>query len=387
VRNARLQSKDLQRTERFFDDLLSPEDIKNQEKPEVAEPARNHVVNGNALSFRSDGGKTRFSDPPAPPPSQPLPEKPDVSKTDVPSLKRGITERPKLNAVNTSPIRQDNAGQNSQLMEMLASARKEADTHSARVRDLEEMLLKEREARLYAEDVIQKLEETNQLKMNGASILPLVNGNSELDKAFDPPVERPLTPEPSIGSEDLERSPPKAVEFETSPVMFEARIEAMLIEMKGLREQVEAFKQRAEQAEAERDVDRKSLAELVMEISRRNEEEKLRATERKSRSRSKTGSRPGSRGIVISGTPASADDSVVAESPQQSDGPNEEATEAPILSRTNTITPATEALAKAPQDAVLITSLPYASMISVVLIGMGLMAYLNGWQPQPRLER
>jgi len=35
----------------------------------------------------------------------------------------------------------------------------------------------------------------------------------------------------------------------------------------------------------------------------------------------------------------------------------------------------------------LIHTLPYASMIGVVILGMGLMAYLNGWQPQSRLDQ
>jgi len=37
-------------------------------------------------------------------------------------------------------------------------------------------------------------------------------------------------------------------------------------------------------------------------------------------------------------------------------------------------------------DALLYNTTPYASMIGVVLIGMGLMAYLNGWQ-QPKVDR
>jgi len=38
------------------------------------------------------------------------------------------------------------------------------------------------------------------------------------------------------------------------------------------------------------------------------------------------------------------------------------------------------------REAILYHSTPYASMVGVVLIGMGLMAYLNGWQP-PKADR
>jgi hypothetical protein len=44
-------------------------------------------------------------------------------------------------------------------------------------------------------------------------------------------------------------------------------------------------------------------------------------------------------------------------------------------------------LSKRAQDPLLAQGLPYASMVGVVLIGMGLMAYINGWQPQGRVDR
>src|SRR6266566_5815157 len=108
MRTARLQSQDLALTQQFLNALLSKDDIKNEQKHEGADPAKPHVVNGNGLSFRSDP-KARFSDPPAPPPQQPLPEKPDVARphgADVPALKRGSAERPKSLPSNASPIRQ-----------------------------------------------------------------------------------------------------------------------------------------------------------------------------------------------------------------------------------------------------------------------------------------
>jgi hypothetical protein len=395
MRNARLQNQDLARTSQFINALLSKEDIKNADKPEVPEPPKAHLPNGN-VSFRSDGGKTRFSEPPAPPPSQPLPEKPDSARaSDAPSLKRATTERPK--PTNTSPVRQDNnLNQILLLTEALNNAKKELDTHSARVRDLEEMLTKEREARLYAEDMMQKMEESSHAKMNGTAEAPLVNGHSELDKAFDLPAEQP----PLVDEVDMallpeeEIPPPQPDKAEILAAAFQARIDSMALEMTSLREQLEAFRLRAEKAEAERDADRKTLAEMVLQIRQRDEEEKRREAERRARPASKGRRRAPSQEKALEKAAAPAmNGSATEASAAEMDGLVEEdiSDAEPTPSRANTMKPMGGALAvqgQQPQDATLIHTLPYASMIGVVLFGMGLMAYLNGWQPQPsRLDR
>jgi hypothetical protein len=398
MRNARLQNQDLARTSQFISALLSKEDIKNADKPEVPEPPKAHLPNGN-ISFRSDGGKTRFSEPPAPPPSQPLPEKPDAARaSDAPSLKRGVTERPKL--ASTSPIRQDNnLNQILLLTEALNNAKKELDNNTARVRDLEEMLTKEREARLHAEDMMQKMEETKHAETNGfAEGPPLVNGHSELDRAFDPPVEQPQAAEtdqsPDSPDDDDDGSvtlqQPNKAELLTAA--FQAKIDSMAVEMTGLREQLEAFRLRAEKAEAERDADRKTLAEMVLQIRQRDEDEKRREAERRTRSASKGRRRAPSEDHDTE-KPASATNGSAKVTPvAQNGGVLEEETSdtAPTPSRTSTMKPGVAALAvqgQQPQDGTLIHTLPYASMVTVVIFGMGLMAYLNGWQPQSRLDR
>ncbi|KXX76658.1 Vacuolar protein sorting-associated protein 64 [Madurella mycetomatis] len=392
MRNARLQNQDLARTSQFINALLSKEDIKNAEKPDVSEPPKTHIPNGN-ISFRSDGGKTRFSEPPAPPPSQPLPEKPDAARpgsSDVPSLKRAATERSK--PTSTSPIRQDNSlNQILLLTEALNNAKKELDNHTARVRDLEEMLTKEREARLYAEDMMQKMEESNRPKMNGSADVPLVNGHSELDKAFDPPTEQPPSPEAELPSDapGLVNFQPQPDKAEALAAAFQARIDSMASEMNSLREQLEAFRMRAEKAESERDADRTTLAEMVRQIQQRDEDEERRAVERKSRSASKGRRRVPSRDMHLEEKSASGMNGNAVEAETQTDGSaNGEVSDVPTLSRANTIKAGGGALAvQEQQDPKLLQTLPYTSMIGVVLLGMGLMAYLNGWQPQPRLDR
>jgi hypothetical protein len=398
MRNARLQNQDLARTGQFINALLTKDDVKNPDKPEGADASKPPMANCNGLSFRSEGGKTRFSDPPAPPPSQPLPEKPDIARphgSDIPSLKRATTERPKSQPRSASPVRQENLSQILQLTEALNNAKKEIDNHSARVRELEEMFQKEREARIMAEDMARKIEESNVAKINGPteSEPEQQDPESELDKAFDLPAERPSTPEPGMVAKEPEepivQSPPKPDPLEAATAMFQSRIDSMVTEMIGLREQLEAFRQRAEKAEAERDEDRKTLAEMVLQIRRRDEEEKQRTAERKSKSPRRGRSRPTSRDLDEGFyEKAAVPNGAAAEISDKAPSAGEDPAEASTLSRANTITPTNTELGKPNQDPALIfQSLPYASMIGVVLLGMGMMAYINGWQPHPRLDR
>lgn len=378
MRNARQQAQDLSRTGRFLDALLSNEDVKNQEKLDAQEQLKGAVVNGNSHSFRSDA-KARFSDPPAPPPQQPLPEKPDVARSqgDSPSLKRSTTEKPKTSPSNTSPVRQDNLSQIIQLTEALNSAKREIDTQTAKMRDLEERLQKERQAREAAEELAKRLEGDAQLRVNGTS-----GSHAEdttLEEVFEPPVEQKSEGEKSPSEDQIIVVPePK----EDNTTLLQSQFDRMLSEMKELRDQVDTYKKQAEQATSERDADRKTLAEMVRQIRQRDEEAAAQSRARSrsnGRDRSSTiTTRDPSRGRPVSQRGESGLGSIAEDLIDDK----------PTLSRANTITPTPRSPSKrAISDQAMMESLPYASMLGVVLIGMGLMAYINGWQPQPRLDR
>ncbi|KAI1140943.1 hypothetical protein F5Y05DRAFT_375649 [Hypoxylon sp. FL0543] len=378
MRTQRLQSQDLGRTNQFVQGLLTKDDIKDNEKPEPAEQPKSQIVNGNGISFRSDN-KTRFSDPPAPPPQQPLPEKPDV-----PSLKRGITERPKQpNNQNMSPIRQDgNTSQILQLTEALQNAKREIESQSSRMRDLEETLQKERQARELAEELARRLEEAAAAKINGATVKSDTQ-DIALEAAFEPPTDEAPSSTSETASQDTGKPTPQAEVIEASTTHLHAQIESMVSEMKDLRQQLEAFKQRAEIAEAERDADRKSLAEMALQIRRDAEAREAAAREKallKSRAvensdQIKTISKESS--ALDRTSPGSGQDQPTAG----------DLNDHPTLSRANTITPQSAAAGILSHDQALANSIPYASMIGVVLIGMSLMAYINGWESHPRVER
>ncbi|KAH8762961.1 cytoplasm to vacuole targeting protein-like protein Vps64 [Hyaloscypha finlandica] len=384
MRAARLQSNDLGRTDTFFGSLLSKEDIKENDKAPAVEAAKAAQVNGTSLPFRTDP-KPRFSDPPAPPPQQPLPEKPDVARTHnfepSPSLKRTNTERPR-SVPNESPVRQEPTSQILTLVEALASAKKEIDIQSARMKDLEEMLQKERQARELAEEAAKRLELLqSEPKTNGH--VKSVDEGSIVEDAFEPPAEvvekeGPESSEPAVDEKAVDS---KVVSEST--LLLEKRLEAMLGDMQELRNQMEAFKQRAETAESERDEERKerkTLAEMVEKIRQKESAKRSSSTER---ARSPAGKEIATQHLLngkgdslhatlgpllekaglTNGSPVSSDEkelgrSAVGTLSRPIGGPS------PLLYHTT----------------------PYASMLGVVLIGMGVMAYLNGWQP-PKVDR
>ena len=367
MRNARLQAQDLGRTNQFVHTLLSKDDLKDLEKPEGLEhPKTVPMMNGMPVPFRADP-KARFSDPPAPPPQQPLPEKPDV-----PSLKRGPTERPKSGPPN-SPVRPDNLSQIVQLTEALNNAKRDIDAQTARMLELEEMLQKERIAREEAEELAKRLEESATVHMNGSAmpgeLEPTVEVSevSEDDKTLIDDAE----------TEAAEETTPAVDPAQETAAALQSRIDLMETQMRDMKEQMEEWKQRCETVESERDADRKTLAEMVVQL--RAEEARREAAEEKARSRSRK--RDADTNGVIAGSPT---DSIVSKGPSGhvvEPIANDDAPDAPTLSRASTITPANSGVRG--QDQRLQAALPYASMIGVVLFGMGLMAYINGWQSEP----
>ena len=196
-----------------------------------------------------------------------------------------------------------------------------------------------------------------------------------IEEAFEPPYE-PVQNKELKGVES--EAKPKDVDTKrtSESPLLEQRWESMLVDMQELRDQIEAFKHRAETAEAERDSDRKTLAEMV---------EKIRSDDLARNSSSTERGRSPAHRLTSKGLPDGT-----------ADGLN--ATVAPILRKAGLANghtenggserPAGGTLSRPPggHDPLLYHTTPYASMLGVVLIGMGLMAYLNGWQP-PKADR
>lgn len=367
-----MQMNDLSRADNFVTSLLSKDDTKA--KPPVTEPLKIPQAPIAPLPFRTDNSPL-FSEPPAPPPQQPLPEKPDAARSnpsDSPSLRRMNTERPR-SVTNASPVREQNSSQIISLVEALASAKKEIDSQGAKLRDLEEMLQKERQAREMAEEVAKRLELESQVRLNGHA----KGGNSFLDEAFEPTAELVAQNEKVVDPVVVPDHVVDPVAISDSSSLLEKKMESMLAEMMDLKGQMEAFKQRAETAEAERDADKKTLAEMVESIRAEESARKSASTER-ARSPSLTSS-VGAVETETSDPAISTLDSLLEKvgSPASTAKTNGTANQ-----------PAVGTLSKptSGRDPLLYNTTPYASMLGVVLVGMGLMAYLNGWQHAPKVD-
>jgi len=369
MRQARLQDNDLTRTEQFLDTLLTKKEFKEEEK--VEESTKQQLPNG--VPFKMDA-KPRFSDPPAPPPQQPLPEKPDAPRIQTPeaSLKRSNTERPR-SVPATSPVKQESSSQIVALLEALTTAKKEIESQSERMRDLEEMLQKEREARQTAEELAKRLE-TAGVHMNGVA-----KGGSIVEEAFEPPLE-PLAEVAELArtiANDVDSDTSSAESVQASTNKMQEKLEQMMFEMREIKQQMETYRQRAETAEAERDEGRKTLAEMVEKI-RADELARLSTSTQRSRSAS-VNSKKSPMGIP------------------ENEGQGGELQIAPEYAVQNGTAVASQdikalehqlavAMPPSPSDQhrLLYNSAPYASMLGVVLLGMGLMAYMNGWQKVER---
>jgi hypothetical protein len=320
------------------------------------------------------GLKARFSDPPAPPPQQPLPAKPDAAS----SLRRSDTERPKTG----SPVRPD--AQMSSLNEALASAKKEIELQGVRLRDLEAMLGDERRAREDAEERANQLEREKSKKLQEDD-LELVDEDIHENGVESSEAEENMT--------GLENGSPSTTTADTTS-RLQQRLELMVTEMNEMKQQMERYRERAETAEA----DRKSLAEMIETIRRDNARASSREARRQSRSNSQS-----AREAAISGASGSEDDrdaeegeiTIIKDKDLDEDGTEE------LLRRATTTTSnghvgsnEKEKSSTDPSNA-LITQLqgrsdfmyhggPVGAMISVVAIGVAVMAMLNQY---PKAER
>ncbi|KAL1796833.1 hypothetical protein ACET3X_005373 [Alternaria dauci] len=361
IKAAKQQSQDLQQTHQYINAILSADTKK--------EPAKASPINQVRISPIKDGSiKARFSDPPAPPPQQPLPEKPDVAS----SLRRSDTERPKT----ASPVRSD--AQLSTLTEALTSAKKEIETQGMRLRDLETLLNEERRAREDAEERAARLErETN--KDHGDAETVVGDDETEEPEAADAQHEE-LT-----GSENGSTSPTSA---EDTTARLQQRLELMMSEMNEMKQQMERYRERAETAEA----DRKTLAEMIENL--REDNAKIASKESQRRSRSNSASTRTTAKTLVDGSDGEAEEGeimIIKEKDLDEDGPEvslptkrEQNGHAVGLNGSKTAVKSNSLVAHRPDLGSMYYGGPVGAMVTVVAIGVAVMAILNQY---PKAER
>jgi hypothetical protein len=353
MKAARQQSQDLQNTHHYINTILSAEPMKDSTKPSPIDAVK--------LSPTKDLNlKARFSDPPAPPPQQPLPAKPDGHS----SLRRKDTEKPKSNG---SPVRSDT--QMSSLTEALQNAKKEIESQGSRLRDLETRLDEERRAREDAE------ERANRLERERETIEPTIaNGDIHRIDAREESEETDTIVANGSAS-------PTLPDVATS--RLQQRLDSMMTEMTEMKLQMERYRERAESAEA----DRKSLSEMIENIRQDNANQANREAKRRSRS-----------GSDLSNPPATVDgqeddDAEEGEITIINDDVDDESAAALLRKVVQNGQPKEHGVADVkPQNALvtrqnhsaLVHGAPAVSILTVVALGVAVMAWLNNY---PKVER
>lgn len=369
MKQAKQQSQDLRQTDAFLASIMKPG---HPEKEKVKHSENNHPrqMNGRPKMPRVDSF-SRFSDPPAPPPQQPLPEKPDALPQNGPNslspLKRSDTEKPKIGTGN-SPVSRESS-QILSLIEALSSAKRELESQGTRVKELEVLLLHERTARESAEDKARMMEAHAQIDGQESETTATVEpplGNVRQDAAEEPMLEKQLHPEESTVADRVIAEEAETPE-NAQAKQLQSRLEVMMKEMEEMRHQLATFKERAETAENERAETRKSLAEMI-ETLRRERPEAGEAAGVKSDTYAQElvepdGTVPGTNTMPFKTEKLEASCHTMR-SPRAKEA-----------AETNSALTAQQK-----KENTLEQSGPYASMLGVVLLGVGLMAYLNGWQ-------
>ncbi|KAF2275945.1 uncharacterized protein EI97DRAFT_378179 [Westerdykella ornata] len=362
IKAARQQSQDLQQTQHYITAMLTAEPKKESSK---------HSVKFSPVKDI----KNRFSEPPAPPPQQPLPEKPDG-----PSLRRSDTERP---VGSSSPSRTNS--RIASLAEELSSARKEIEAQSLRVRDLEALLSEERRAREDAEERANRLERESFKDRQQ----PADDKNDEELNASTSTSRPDEVDQTKDGT-----SSPNIVDVATSRLQL--RLETMMAEMNEMKQQMEIYRKRAEEAEADSAVHRRSLAEMIEKIRQEDAKKAARIAQRKARSAEDRDS----------ASPTLEDEGEEWEDPEEGEIPIMNGKDLDIESpggllyrvglqpgrhdkqdASETLTRAANSLATrqpSHNDLVLTHGAPAISILTVVALGVAVMAWLNSY---PKVER
>ena len=378
MKTAKQQAQDLDQTNHFLKSLLTTDGKDGKVSLTQAESTSSRLVNGKPKGSKVDP-VSRFSDPPVPPPQQPLPEKPDMVRSSPPeagliSLKRSETARP--GSGKGSPPTNQQSSQILSLVEALSSAKKELDTQGALVKHLEDMLREERLARESAEERARRLEQSISFKpILHADQAPLesnASGSVPGDATTQRPSERtnkqgttrnPLHTQGTISNED----------------MLQSQLDQMVAEMDELRQGMQKFQKRAEAAEADATSTRVSSAEMIERLRQMDQEAAEAAQQEVLPAGSEVHSSKISKPSMASRLGGTEPPSTKALSKSPSYLPNGHLRTSPRLPETLERAVAT-ALRTDSDGQLLAHSAPYASMLGVVLIGVGLMAYLNSWQ-------
>ena len=364
MRTAKQQAEELDQAGAFLNAVINPNGEPSKIQLPTKEPTHHaqKQSNGRSKSVKVDH-VNRFADPPAPPPQQPLPEKPDASKASPASsssftnlLKRNETAKV-LNSSHSPTNTQ--SSQMLSLIEALSIAKKELDSQGARVKQLEDMLKEERLAREHAEERAWKLEQ------HVAS-----RHTTQVEEEQQTPVS-----ETSDSSPESQPEPAQQQEEELSAKerQLKENLESVVADMQKLKTDVDQFRRRAEAAEVDATKARATLAEMITKIREENEKSEPEAAESTEREPAQELDR------AVRAVANNEEQLGMETLPKWSSHVNGQVG-GPKLPKHLEQAVATVLKDRGANGDSLAQSAPYVSMLGVVLIGVGLMAYLNSWQ-------
>lgn len=314
--------------------------------------------------------KAHFSEPPAPPPSAPLPEKPDVARALAdpliqPLLRRSDTARSP--SASSSPTRADHSSDILRLCEELKLAKGELTSQGERMKNLETELAHERTARESAEERAQRLEHRRDSPRDSISG-DFIGGTKD---THPPPESAP----------DLQ-----------------IQLDKLRTSMDEMKLQMETYRHRAESAETERDEARQYLADLIEQKRRENagEGDTVRPSSRDkpssptkhsfSSSSKSVFSQPNGHAIAPTSVPSSPTSDVLLERAGVEEGapitPEQAKLLTQFLSEQVLSAPSGNeaAVGERGTDVKRYYGLPTVSALSVVLVGCVVMRWINAWE-------
>lgn len=337
-----------------------------------------HIQPPRPIPLRVDA-RARFLDPPAPPPTHPLPEKPDYARglpedsAATPILRRTNTAKPTLNGA--TPTKTDSSHQITSLVEALSMARKEIDTQGVRLKDLETMLAQERLARESAEERAMRLEMES--RNNSRDDIDDVSETSSSDTTLVGAGDNTYGKDAPHSSDNQSLN---NKDVDASATRLQQRLDLMLAQMDEMRHQMNKYKQRAESAEAESAKSRTSLAEMVESIRREDAERAGKFAQ--AHTNFEPHPQKGHHDPSENGHEDVSPGALVQQAGIQMNGKPVGAAEFAELEH---VVLAELGKSRGKQRAeggpgIVVQSTPFVTMIGVVLLGYGLMTYLNGLQ-------
>jgi len=413
---AKQQAQELQRTQEFFDHLLNLEVIRKEpeiKKAEVESAGQSPMIDsGVALEA---GQFQNISHRPLPPPAKHITiipgaekseegKKPPVHDISPPSSVSPPLKRSPKNTLAEPPQHLFS------LVAQLRDARLELEAKSLRVKDLEDLLRREREAREMAEAQLQvaahmpidELPTDNIEKLNDDNILDDVSVAGSDITVTDSNHEKSQETDKQSTAAAAAAAANAATE---AAAMWQKKLEDMMAKLKAAQAEIETYKKRVKAAEEEGQQSKRTLVEMVAKIradeERRQKEVKETSvqTEKKNADGSlrgkpvmvscgvqaELGQNEDNEGEVFPGAIANAtvkavNGPLVIGGGKHMQNRHREPNQQPQLQNLST-----EIMKKTGEKRSMVKeSVPYVSIVGVVVIGVSIMAILNNWQKGER---